>query len=69
MMKKNNSGSYTYCCSEESPSGWENGLHTDFVKQGVVNGYMGKDEKWSSVCEDGTYVNGGDVATENFFGI
>ena len=27
---------------------------------------MGEDEKWSSVCEDGTDFNG-DVATEKFF--
>ena len=53
---------------EDSPSEWENGLHTDVGKQGV-NRCMGEDEKWSSECEDGIYVNGGDVATENFFGI
>ena len=29
---------------------------------------MGEDEKWSSVCEDGTDFNG-DVVTEKFFGI
>ena len=45
----------------------KNWLHTDVVKQGV-NGYMGEDEKWSSVCEDGTDFNG-DVVTEKFFGI